>query len=114
MVVREGRPIGTKPATPSSKQQVGPQDGDSDFSGEETMRQQRGTFKAYGGDGQEYRIVAFTTDVRDSSGGIERREEIPRLQTSDRRTVKWLKKGKYKILDRHQDIIVTSTDPGAF
>jgi hypothetical protein len=77
------------------------------------MRQPRGTFKAYGGDGQEYTIVVFAREVAGSSGGIEQRELMPRLQTSDRKTVNWLRKGKYRILDRHQDIVVTSNDPNA-
>lgn len=77
------------------------------------MRQQSGTFKAYSEDGQEYTIVVFTQEVHGSTGASGRREGVRKLQTSDRRTVNWLKKGKYKILDRHQDVIVTSNDPEA-
>jgi hypothetical protein len=77
------------------------------------MRQQSGTFKAYSEDGQEYTIVVFTQDVHGAAGSSERPEGVPRLQTSDRRTVNWLKKGKYRIRDRHQDFVVTSSDPDA-
>jgi hypothetical protein len=78
------------------------------------MRQQSGTFKAYGADGQEYTIVVFTQVVHEATGSSARPEEgVRRMQTSDRRTVNWLKKGKYRIRDRHQDIVVTSNDPNA-
>jgi hypothetical protein len=77
------------------------------------MRQQSGTFKAYSEDGQEYTIVVFTQVVHGATGASERPEGVRRMQTSDRRTVNWLKKGKYRIRDRHQDIVVTSNDPNA-
>ena len=77
------------------------------------MREPSGTFKAYDDEGQEYTIVMFARGVEGASSGIEQREQLPRLQTTDRRTVNWLRKGKYRILDRHQNIVVTSSDPNA-
>jgi hypothetical protein len=77
------------------------------------MREPSGSFKAYDDDGQEYTIVMFARGEEGSNGGIEQRLQMPRLQTSDRRTVNWLRKGKYRILDRHQNIVVTSNDPNA-